>query len=235
MSDTLPIGCVGLKGTDHGYAEIKRLWVAPAARGLRLGRRLMDAAEDAARGLGITLLRLDTNSACPRPASSTAGPAGARSRASMRIPIRICFSRSGSDVARRIHLLLRCGRQPWELHDDTGADLADLYRNYIACLNRQDWPALGQFVHDDVAHNAPAARPVRLSRDAGAGFSRDPGPALRHRAAGLRSAQDRSAAAVRLLAGRNVPGACRQWQGACPSAKTCSTNSATEGSGRSGR
>lgn len=63
MSDTLPIGCVGLKGTDHGYAEIKRLWVAPAARGLRLGRRLMDAAENAARELGIKLLRLDTNSA----------------------------------------------------------------------------------------------------------------------------------------------------------------------------
>lgn len=40
------------------------------------------------------------------------------------------------------------------------ADLADLYRNYIACLNRQDWPALGQFVHDDVAHNA---RPFGLA------------------------------------------------------------------------
>ncbi|MDA9402153.1 bifunctional helix-turn-helix transcriptional regulator/GNAT family N-acetyltransferase [Bradyrhizobium sp. CCBAU 45389] len=68
MSDTLPIGCVGLKGTDHGYAEIKRLWVAPAARGLRLGRRLMDATEAAARELGITLLRLDTNSALPEAA-----------------------------------------------------------------------------------------------------------------------------------------------------------------------
>ncbi|HXH47583.1 MAG TPA: GNAT family N-acetyltransferase [Bradyrhizobium sp.] len=68
MSDTLPIGCVGLKGTDHGYAEIKRLWVAPAARGLRLGRRLMDAAETTARELGITLLRLDTNSALPEAA-----------------------------------------------------------------------------------------------------------------------------------------------------------------------
>ncbi|MBP0112069.1 helix-turn-helix domain-containing GNAT family N-acetyltransferase [Bradyrhizobium vignae] len=65
ISDTLPIGCVGLKGTDHGYAEIKRLWVAPGARGLRLGRRLMDAAESTARELGITLLRLDTNSALP--------------------------------------------------------------------------------------------------------------------------------------------------------------------------
>lgn len=65
ISDTLPIGCVGLKGTDHFYAEIKRLWVAPSARGLGLGKRLMDGAEDAARALGIALLRLDTNSALP--------------------------------------------------------------------------------------------------------------------------------------------------------------------------
>lgn len=65
MSDSLPIGCVGLKGTDHGYSEVKRLWVAPAARGLRLGRRLMDTVERAARELDITLLRLDTNSALP--------------------------------------------------------------------------------------------------------------------------------------------------------------------------
>jgi predicted ester cyclase len=40
------------------------------------------------------------------------------------------------------------------------AELADLYRDYIACLNRQDWAALGQFVHDDVTHNA---RPLGLS------------------------------------------------------------------------
>jgi predicted ester cyclase len=33
------------------------------------------------------------------------------------------------------------------------ADLSDLYRNYIACLNKQDWPMLGQFVHHDVVHN----------------------------------------------------------------------------------
>lgn len=40
------------------------------------------------------------------------------------------------------------------------ADLADIYRNYIACLNRQDWPTLGKFVHDNVAHNA---RPLGLA------------------------------------------------------------------------
>jgi DNA-binding MarR family transcriptional regulator/GNAT superfamily N-acetyltransferase len=65
MSDDLPIGCVGLKGSGSEVAEIKRLWVAPSARGLGLGRRLMDAAENAARDLSIKVLRLDTNSALP--------------------------------------------------------------------------------------------------------------------------------------------------------------------------
>ncbi len=35
----------------------------------------------------------------------------------------------------------------------TKTDLSDIYRNYIACLNQQDWPNLGRFVHDDVQHN----------------------------------------------------------------------------------
>lgn len=33
------------------------------------------------------------------------------------------------------------------------ADLSDIYRAYIACLNRQDWPNLGQFVDESVARN----------------------------------------------------------------------------------
>lgn len=65
MSDAMPIGCVGLKGTGGETAEIKRLWVAPSGRGLGLARRLMDAAEDAARSLSMTVLRLDTNRALP--------------------------------------------------------------------------------------------------------------------------------------------------------------------------
>ena len=65
LSDGLPLGCVGLKGTDKGYAEIKRLWVAPSARGMKLARRLMDRIEATARTLGIATLRLDTNSALP--------------------------------------------------------------------------------------------------------------------------------------------------------------------------
>ena len=35
----------------------------------------------------------------------------------------------------------------------TNAALSDIYRAYIACLNRQDWPKLGQFVDENVARN----------------------------------------------------------------------------------
>jgi predicted ester cyclase len=35
----------------------------------------------------------------------------------------------------------------------TKADLSDIYRDYIACLNKQDWPNLGQFVHEEVHYN----------------------------------------------------------------------------------
>lgn len=38
----------------------------------------------------------------------------------------------------------------------TKAELSALYRSYIACLNRQDWPNLGRFVHDDVCYNGRA-------------------------------------------------------------------------------
>lgn len=65
LSDGLPIGCGGLKGSGTPVAEIKRLWVAPSARGLGLSRKLMTALEDRARALGIATLRLDTNSALP--------------------------------------------------------------------------------------------------------------------------------------------------------------------------
>ncbi|QTL06037.1 MarR family transcriptional regulator [Aquabacter sp. L1I39] len=65
MSERLPVGCVGLKGSGGEIAEIKRLWVAPSARGIGLAHRLMAGAEAVARELGITVLRLDTNSALP--------------------------------------------------------------------------------------------------------------------------------------------------------------------------
>ena len=35
----------------------------------------------------------------------------------------------------------------------TKTDLAEIYRTYIDCLNRQDWPNLQQFVHAEAQHN----------------------------------------------------------------------------------
>jgi len=35
----------------------------------------------------------------------------------------------------------------------SGADLSEIYRGYIDCLNRQDWSGLGDFVHDDARYN----------------------------------------------------------------------------------
>jgi GNAT superfamily N-acetyltransferase len=56
--DQTPMGCVALSVPDR---EVKRLWIAPAARGQGLARRLMQAIEDQARQMGLTSLRLDTN------------------------------------------------------------------------------------------------------------------------------------------------------------------------------
>ena len=35
----------------------------------------------------------------------------------------------------------------------TTTDFSDVYRDYIACLNKQDWPNLPEFVHDEVCYN----------------------------------------------------------------------------------
>ena len=32
-------------------------------------------------------------------------------------------------------------------------DLSEVYRDYIACLNKQDWEELHRFVHDEVRYN----------------------------------------------------------------------------------
>ncbi|TXS57624.1 bifunctional helix-turn-helix transcriptional regulator/GNAT family N-acetyltransferase [Streptomyces sp. t39] len=58
-----PVGCAGLKLPSGAPAEIKRMWVAPAARGLGLARRLLTGLETAAAAHGRDVLRLDTNKA----------------------------------------------------------------------------------------------------------------------------------------------------------------------------
>jgi DNA-binding MarR family transcriptional regulator/GNAT superfamily N-acetyltransferase len=56
-----PVGCGALKFHDGGPAEIKRMWVAPAVRGLGLGRRLLTSLEDHAAANRVAVLRLETN------------------------------------------------------------------------------------------------------------------------------------------------------------------------------
>jgi DNA-binding MarR family transcriptional regulator len=58
-----PVGCAGLKLPPDAPAEIKRMWVAPHARGLGLGRRFLAELEARAAQHGYDVLRLDTNKA----------------------------------------------------------------------------------------------------------------------------------------------------------------------------
>ncbi len=56
-----PVGCGALKFHHGGPAEIKRMWVAPAARGLGLGRRLLTELENRAVANQVEVVRLETN------------------------------------------------------------------------------------------------------------------------------------------------------------------------------
>ena len=56
-----PVGCGALKLHGAEPAEIKRMWVAPAARGLGIGRRILSELEQRARERRVGLVRLETN------------------------------------------------------------------------------------------------------------------------------------------------------------------------------
>ena len=56
-----PVGCGALKFHENTVGELKRMWVAPRARGLGLGRRLLLTLEHEAREAGMTVLHLETN------------------------------------------------------------------------------------------------------------------------------------------------------------------------------
>ena len=60
-----PVGGVGVRAVGPGLGEVRRLWVDPGWRGQGVARRLMAALEDAARGLGLSGLRLATGERQP--------------------------------------------------------------------------------------------------------------------------------------------------------------------------
>jgi DNA-binding MarR family transcriptional regulator/GNAT superfamily N-acetyltransferase len=56
-----PVGCGAIKLHADGVAEIKRVWVADAVRGLGVGRRMLAELERRAAEHGRNTVRLDTN------------------------------------------------------------------------------------------------------------------------------------------------------------------------------
>jgi len=55
------VGCGALKFHVNAPAELKRMWVAPAVRGLGVGRRLLVELESQAIKAGARVVRLETN------------------------------------------------------------------------------------------------------------------------------------------------------------------------------
>lgn len=59
--DGCAIGCGAMKAFDASTGEIKRMWIAPEARGMGVARRLLEALEHEAMRAGFTRILLDTN------------------------------------------------------------------------------------------------------------------------------------------------------------------------------
>ena len=58
-----PVGCGALKFHPDAPAELKRMWVAPEARGIGLGRQILGNLERLAWDWGARVVRLETNRA----------------------------------------------------------------------------------------------------------------------------------------------------------------------------
>ena len=56
-----PVGCGAVKHHPGGVTDIKRMWISPSARGLGLGRRLLDHLEAAARAGGARVAHIETS------------------------------------------------------------------------------------------------------------------------------------------------------------------------------
>lgn len=63
--DGRAVGCVALGRLSDVVGEVKRMYVAPAARGHRIGRLLLQGVEELAVDRGYRLLRLETGTQQP--------------------------------------------------------------------------------------------------------------------------------------------------------------------------
>lgn len=58
--DEKPIACTGVRKLDHGAAELKRMFVEPEYRGLKIARQLLELALQAAKDMGYNKMKLDS-------------------------------------------------------------------------------------------------------------------------------------------------------------------------------
>jgi len=66
LCDDQPAGCIALRKLSDGVGEVKRLYVKPEFRNAGIGRRLVEAVLEEARGIGFSRVLLDTTRAMER-------------------------------------------------------------------------------------------------------------------------------------------------------------------------
>ena len=63
--DEVPVGCAGIRRRDDATCELKRMYVAPDARGRGVGRALLERLEEEAVARGYSDLWLETGTMQP--------------------------------------------------------------------------------------------------------------------------------------------------------------------------
>jgi GNAT superfamily N-acetyltransferase len=63
--DLLPVACAGIRRVDDATCELKRMYVAPEARGRGIARTLLERLEEEAVALGYSQLWLETGTEQP--------------------------------------------------------------------------------------------------------------------------------------------------------------------------
>lgn len=56
----LPLGCFGIRALEGSICELKRMFLKKEARGLGLGKQMLEKAIETAKELGYQKMRLDT-------------------------------------------------------------------------------------------------------------------------------------------------------------------------------